>query len=505
MSDFAYAPDLPPETPNVWMVCDGFHPDIYGNYRTGYLPAAAISTAVGVASAGWHFGFAYQTVSGGGQVLLVRDDFGATNWQVFDGSSWANRYPGAGGVTGVGRNHAAQVGNITLLGGGNGMFSRDASTSNNFAAVAGSPACSAIAVNALNITLAAGYNGATWYTSDTNAPTTWSGGEAASGFLYQTPGLFAGIGVIGNDFLLFKQQGVYRGTYVGGVIKWTWALVDREKGSYGNESVCSANNRVYFAGPAGVYEYDGAQFTRLDNHGIWRTFRALAGLPASASGYCGVATKLIFDPISRNLYLFPLGDYVSLGGIRTKKANDFFTFNTVSRKWGYQSRLSEAGTTGFNDVFDIGPYVEYGSLNTNPGTQVTSHIGMYNASSDKVEALTNSFNASDLPGTNYKPKLRTSRVGTRGRMTKVVRAIPEWTISDGAGTSLSTATVKTATPYTSDTPNGAETAGTAVTLSTNLYRADYLQTARFQSLEIAINAEAVIAGVTFDATDAGQD
>lgn len=491
---FSYLPDLPPETPDIWTVCDGFHPDIYGNYRTGRLPAAAISAAVGAGAINWQFAFAYQDTAGNGQVLLaIAPSVGNPKWYVWNGSSWDNRW-GSGSVSGGGLHCAVQVGNTTLFGGGAGLQSRDATGTSNFAAVSGSPGALALAVNALNIVCAIGYANANWYTSDTNAPTTWSGGESASGALNQTPGTLRALVAFGNDFIAFKHNGVWRGQYVGGTVKWAWSLIDPEKGAFGPDAVVSANERVYFMGISGVYEFDGVRFTRLDD-GIWQTLRAICGKPFTSNDYAATATKLVYDPYSHNLHIFALGDIPGTGSARGKNANDFFTVNVVTKKWGYQSMLSNDGTTSYRQVFDLGPYQN--SLFVSTATSVNSNVGFYSATSDKIEALSTITNSTDLPGNNYNPKIRTYRLGLRNHLTTVARFCPNWTKSDGRGSDLSTGTKLTITPQTSDAPHRSETSGTTVNMSTNLDRADYIVTAPFQSAHIEINCDGCLDGGMF--------
>lgn len=505
---FSYQPDLPPETPDTWTVCDGFHPDVYGNYRTGRLPATPTqflpTTAVG-ASAAFQRGLCYQDATGTLGVLLLHNATGnqATPktyvWTVAAG--WNSR-DAANSGKGL---CALQVGNITLVGGTQtGLVQRDATTTNNFAAVAGAPASvGVLAVGALNIVLALDTASDAYATSDTAAPTTWTGGESSSGNVRLTPGAFTAGVALGNDFICFKQRGVYRAQYVGFNQKWQFTLIDPEKGAWGRGCAVACDDRVIFIGNQGVYSYDGAQFQRLDG-GIWRAIVSKLALYTGSFGDGDYdATQLIWDAINQNVLFFNLGNPVLTPG-RELPANIFFSYNVVSKKWGYQSQLSETGSSNVIDaVFDIS------LANVPNGTSgagsfgFNTNVGFYSTTNDKIQVLTTSFNASDLPGTNYKPKLRTFRIGERNKMTEVRRCTPLWTKADGAGTDLSSATVKTISPFSSSTPMATESAENVATMDSTYFRGDYLLSRVFQSAEISINCEAVISGATFDAFPAG--
>lgn len=499
---FSYLPDFPPETPEIWTVCDGFHPDIYGSYRTGWLAGASSITSVGTGDSFQNV-FAYQIADGTSQVLAALDSTGTDKAYVWNGSAWNDRYA-------VGASEArafCQVGNTTLMGtgaGGNLMY-RDASGTNNFAAVTGGPSfrVASIAVNALNIVMALSSESDAFHTSDTNNPTVYNSGEATSGNVRLTPGNFTTHVAFGNDFICFKQRGVYRAQYVGGTQKWIFTLLDGAKGAWGRSSAVEADGKVYFIGKAGAYSFDGQGFERID-FGIWQTILGdFGGVVAITQDY--KETKLIWDPNTRNIFFFKSA--AISGSSRPGGVTSCFTYNTVSRKWGRQTRTTDAGTDVFTAVFDAAPlndYVTSGiSGNAGGGPIYKTNVGLMLA--DVLKIVTTSFNPTDMPGNNYNAKIRTGRYGSRSRMTKIARVIPQWTKSDGAGTDLSTATVKNLNPFTSDAPMEAEVEGTAKALTTDLNRGDYIKSSRFHSFQFQINCEAVIAGVEVEAIDAGRD
>jgi hypothetical protein len=498
---WTYAPDLPPDTPNTWTVCDGFHPDIYGVYRTGWLAGSALATPPTTGEArGYQLAFTYQTAAGSPQtVMAVRYTSGTPVGRVlvYNGSTWNARTGSADFPT-----FFAQLGNYTLaVGGGTlGVAYRDATGTNNFALATGtSTVCRAICVTAQNIAVAIGEGTDAWLASDVGDPTLFNAGEAASGNLRQASGVGTAIVAFGNDAIAFKSKGVFRGQYVGGDIKWAWTLIDPEKGCWGENCAVYGDGKVFFVGNAGAYQYDGNTFERID-YGIWRILLAsLAAVVSSTS--CASSAKLIWDSVSRRLFLFKLGGQdVASAGSRIVTANAFFTYEPISRKWGYQSLLTNAGTEAFTAVCDGAVYNTYATSGT-AGPTYNTNILLFSSTNDALKFLTSTFTAGAL--TTYQPKIRTHRFGNRTSQTLVDRFVPGWTISDGIGTDLSTATLKSAIPYISDSVNEAETANATTTLSTDLYRADIGQSRNFHSVELRINCEAALDGGEWDVPKSG--
>lgn len=486
MSDWRYAPDAATDTPNIWKVCDGWHPDRDGNYRTGWTSAAISAVAAVGAGITFQNGYCYKTAAGTqGAVLLNQVSVGSQKAYVYNGT-WNDR-------TGTFPNSAAdspvlQVGNITLIASGT-LIQRDASGTSNFANVASSPAAGAIAVNAQNITVALDTSSDAWANSDIAAPTTWTGGESSSGNLRQVPGNNTAIVALGNDFIAFKERGVLRGSYIGGTTKFQWVLLDANKGAWGPFCAVEAAGKVYFIGRAGFYSFDGSTFQRIDG-GIWSTLLGVLGTTQGPALFNYRLTKLVYDSINETLGVFQQG---TINNGARNQLGAFFTYNLVSGKWGYQSFISDKVTDTIYGVFNVAVFNDY---KTTGSPSYSTDFGFISSTNDGLEVLSTTFSSSTV-GTNLIPKLRTSRLGRRDKMTAVSRFIPNWVIANGVGTNLSTATLKTCTPYTSDAPIGSETGQTAKTLDTALYRADIKYQARYISAELRLDCEAVIDGGQF--------
>jgi hypothetical protein len=269
-----------------------------------------------------------------------------------------------------------------------------------------------------------------------------------------------------------------------------------------------ADGKIIFIGKAGAYAFDGQNFERIDYGVFISILKNIGSVVPLGQDY--KEAKMIWDPITRNVFLFMLGPGEAAGS-RLNPANVFYSYNTISKRWGYQSRLSEDATGTRSAVFDISAlndYVTTATIGVGDGTGgplYSTNVGFYSFTADRVTALSTNFSAALLPGTNYKPNIRSYRFGVRDKMTALTRFIPNWTLEDGAGSDLSAATVKTATFYTSDSVMEGSVAMATVNLSTDQNRADTLQTARWHNVELKVNAPAVIDGGMFVGTTAGTD
>lgn len=512
-----YLPDVPRDTPNVWRGCDGFHADRSGVMRTGFMATSYsdYGSSAGVC------GKAYRTAAGAlGIVVMcpfVAGGPAAGHGYVWNGSTWNDRFNSTSNRV-CGSEGIAQFGNITYAACANqGIYSRDATGTSNFASVAGSPTCSILLLTPQNIMVAldaiqavssGGSYGAgadAWYASDVGDPTNWATGEYATNNLRQTPGpITAGV-VFGNDVIVFKRKGIYRGTYIGGQYKWAWGLIPGGEalGAWGPGSAIAAAGRVYFYGDDGLYSFDGASFRKLDL-GIWSTILQTIGDPSGAfddDNY--VALQLAYDSINRRIALFNFGAITASLGARVSNQPQFFTYHIDSEAFGYQSQVKDVAS---GDLYS-GVVANAEEINafSNGVWTYNSNLALISSSNTDIRIISDEFTSANC-GTTYKPSLTTSYYGNRQNLTLVTRFIPNWTLSDGAGTNLSGATVKTFTPGIADAPTLAGALSLpAVTLSTNRYWADYTGSAWFHSGTLQINCEACIDGAQWIGQPAGSN
>lgn len=103
--------------------------------------------------------------------------------------------------------------------------------------------------------------------SDRGDSTVWQdqeGNDAASIRLVETPGeIYAGA-TLNDIVVVWKQNSMYVGRFVGGAEKWQFNLLSPHIGCLGPEAWASTPAGIVFAGPAGVYIFDGAVPREVD-------------------------------------------------------------------------------------------------------------------------------------------------------------------------------------------------------------------------------------------------
>lgn len=103
--------------------------------------------------------------------------------------------------------------------------------------------------------------------SDRGSSTTWtatSSNDAVALKLVETPGeIYAGATF--NDLVIaWKRHSMYLGRFVGGADKWQFNLLSPSIGCFGPEAWASTPAGIIFAGPAGVYLFDGSVPREID-------------------------------------------------------------------------------------------------------------------------------------------------------------------------------------------------------------------------------------------------
>lgn len=257
-----------PDDPNVWSDVQGLWPTKQGTYRTADqygTPSAKTATGDG----GVSYAFCAATVSGTRAYLV-----GTTKtWEVSTGLTLTDRTGGVGLPI-----QMAQYGNITIGVCGNATATVSSSGA-GFSNLAGAPKGTCIVTQSNAVLI---FNTDTsddgWAASDVGDYTNWTTGEAASGRLLQTPGPILGAVAFQDYVLVWKPSAIYRGRYVGGLVKWVWEVVWRGHGMYYDANnptrfincLAVCDNFVAFRGPRqsstsdGVFSFDGVQARLLN-------------------------------------------------------------------------------------------------------------------------------------------------------------------------------------------------------------------------------------------------
>lgn len=230
----------PPDDPGSWSALRNFWPTRRGyetaDFSTGTSKTATDSGPVIYAFAGKGLSASFEWVITRGSAPKI--------WE-YSGGSLTDRTNGVS-VGGVGGPMMAMYGNINICVMGVGTATVSATAGGNFSALAGAPQGEIVLVcrNAVLI-LNTDTSVDGWAASDVGDYTNWSSGEAASGRLIDTPGPIVAACVWGDAVYVFKTSSIYRGTYVGGVVKWRWEVVWQGVGASGIVSGFGATKGKY--------------------------------------------------------------------------------------------------------------------------------------------------------------------------------------------------------------------------------------------------------------------
>lgn len=239
-----WRPYSAPDDPDSYYDANGVWATPRGTYEsaaTGQL-AAITATSPGTAI----YAFRANTITSSVEYVVT----GTKIWQIA-GAAATDR---TGGVTIGNQPMMTQYGNVTICAMGNSTATVNA-TGGNFAALAGAPQAEIVLVCA-NAVLYFNTNTSAdgWAASDVGDYTNYTTGEAASGRLIQTPGPITAAVAFGNDVIVFKSRSIYRGRYVGGVVKWAWELIWSGVGCSGQTTAftkyqaCVGAGSILFAG-----------------------------------------------------------------------------------------------------------------------------------------------------------------------------------------------------------------------------------------------------------------
>lgn len=101
-----------------------------------------------------------------------------------------------------------------------------------------------------------------WWCSAIGNPLAWNpdaATQAATGRLTDVPGKLTAGHALGDQFVFYKQRGIYLGTFVGNPDVWDWALASTEIGTFGQQCVQPVGNLHFFCGNDDFYTFDGQQ------------------------------------------------------------------------------------------------------------------------------------------------------------------------------------------------------------------------------------------------------
>lgn len=166
-----------------------------------------------------------------------------------------------------------------------------------------------------------------WFASSLADYTGWVTGntECVNGrLLDDVPGPITALIGFRDEVVAFKRTGMYLGTYIGAPTIWQWRRLSSDIGCVGKNAVVKANDILYWADEAGVWQFDGSypQLIRGAVHSYWakKTASNLASSAINANYY-----KVIWDKPKHVLHV--------LGGTTSPSIPFGMSWNSVSGMW----------------------------------------------------------------------------------------------------------------------------------------------------------------------------
>lgn len=184
--------------------------------------------------------------------------------------------------------------------------------------------------------------------SDRGDSTVWtaaSSNDAAAVRLVETPGGIVAGATLNDLVVVWKRDSMYVGRFVGGDEKWQFNLLSPHVGCYGLEAWASTPAGIIFAGPAGIYLFDGSVPREVDQ-GVRQLMMNYIG---SENSY-GSTIKMSHDEYASCVFLW----------VMDADSNNFlcFAYNYREGRWSLPypmyDRVGNAtydfGTSGVSDL-----------------------------------------------------------------------------------------------------------------------------------------------------------
>lgn len=346
-----FAPDLTTDTPGIILDCSQMVPSRNGGYE-----AAPDAIDVGMAA------LESKVFSA---VSLTRLDntartFAALQTKLFErsGLTWLDRTK-AGGYTGGGNSlwRFAQYGDISLA--TNKIDPIQKSDSSTFSDLGGSPPKAAFIDTILGFVVVANTNEAIhgdsvdrWWCSGIRNHETWAASvatQAATARLFEPAGPITASKRLGDNWIIYKQRGIYLGTYVGPPFIWDFRLVSDTIGALSHEGVIDIGVAHIFIGFDDIWMFDGSRPQSIAGPiKEWFVDRTRTKTPLKISNVWDRRNSIIY---------FYFSSSNSTGEI-----DECIVFNTDTRKWG---RANRAVRVAFEN---IDPGVTYDDVGTRIST-----------------------------------------------------------------------------------------------------------------------------------------
>lgn len=322
-----YAPDMDQSAPGVLTALEAMIPT-----PKGYKGAPSAITAGYPALASACYGAA---------VVRKLDNstrfFAGIADKIYEGSgsAWTDRSGSAYHANQTNKWRFAQYGNITIA--ANRGDTLQSSSTGAFADIAGAPKADYVCtvgefVCAASTVYAGDDFNDSWHCSALSDYTNWTPNiatQCANGRLTSIPGRITASKRLGDYWIIYKDRGIYVGTYAGPPFIWDWREIPGSVGAASHESVIDIGNAHIIVGEDNFYLFDGSQARPIGN-----TVKDFFLADASTSWRSNM--QGIHDPINGLVYIFYTST-VSTDG----NPDACLVYNYRIDRWGSDDRTIE--------------------------------------------------------------------------------------------------------------------------------------------------------------------
>jgi hypothetical protein len=222
------------------------------------------------------------------------------------------------------------------------------STGAGFTALSGSPPKARMVAANLDFVMFADvddggsnvYSDMVWWSGLRN-PATWTPApstQAGNGRRLESPGPIRALVPFGKSFVVFKDNAIILGSYIGPPYVFGWQMVSSRVGCVGQNAVCELDGKLYFLHTSGFYEFDGQQVRQV-GLGVTQTYLRACGYTSEDGiadpSYTGVGiakTQAVGDDVEGVVWF-------TAHNLSVSAAEGFVIFglNVRTGKWGRHS------------------------------------------------------------------------------------------------------------------------------------------------------------------------
>lgn len=470
-----YAPDVPPETPGIFLDCDQILP-----VSDGFKAQRSALDAGVAALASEARGFAVvkklddtKRIFAATQTALL--ELASTTWTDVSAAGAYDLGPDA-----EGRARFAQFGNVTIAAVGHANYLQS-TTAGAFAAITGSPKAKIVetinnfvfAFNYIDDTHGLGTKENGWWCSALGDESDWTPDvttQCVAGSFLQTSGGVIAAKKLGPYIVAYKEQSAFLGQYVGVPAVWSWSQLPGDLGALSQECLVNIGTAHYFISRDDFQMFDGSRFVSIGTP-VKKTF-----FSDLDSRYRGLITTL-HDRVNNLIYWF----YPSISGAGA--IDKCVVYNYIKNQWGRSDRTIEAASEyiepgiSFDSIGSV-----YSTWNDLP-TDISFDSSIWTADSSSPAFISTDHKIKtfgSVPGSSY---IQTGHYGDISTFTTLTKIRPRFVITPTSST----------LNYSHSNDNAdAMTQNIDTTLTNNVY--DLIWSARWHQVKLNFTGVMTISG-----------